>query len=34
MNLKGLFSNISGMRKRYALRLAGRLLILGIGFLF
>ena len=34
MNLKSLFSNMSDMRKRYALRLAGRLLILGIGFLF
>ena len=34
MNLKALFSNMSGMRKRYALRLAGRLLILEIGFLF
>ena len=34
MNLKALFSNMSGMRKRYALRLSGRLLILGIGFLF
>ena len=28
MNLKALFSNMSDMRTRYALRLAGRILIL------
>ena len=33
MNLKALFSNMSDMRKRYALRLAGRLTILLIGIL-
>ena len=33
MNLKALFSNMSGMRKRYALRLAGRSIILVIGVL-
>ena len=33
MNLKALFSNMSDMRKRYALRLAGRMAILVIGFL-
>ncbi len=34
MNLKALFSNMSDMRKRYALRLAGRTMILLIGILF
>ena len=34
MNLKALFSNMSDMRKRYALRLAGRLAILLLGILF
>ena len=33
MNLKALFSNMSDMRKRYALRLAGRTMILLIGIL-
>ena len=34
MNIKGLFTNMSGMRRRYAIRLAGRSLILLIGILF
>ena len=34
MNLKHLFTNMSDMRKRYALRLAGRCCILVIGILF
>ena len=34
MNLKHLFTNMSDMRKRYALRLVGRLAILLIGILF
>ena len=34
MNLKALFTNMSVMRKRYALRLAGRCLILLIGVFF
>ena len=33
MNIKALFSNMSDMRKRYALRLAGRTMILLIGIL-
>ena len=34
MNLKTLFTNMSDMRTRYALRLAGRCAILVIGVLF